>query len=180
MRDGAQGLGPLDMTITGRASVPAPGRRTAAAPLRELARQILDLEAMTDYDDSAASAVVVGMAERRQRAQRGAGARHRHHRFACAAAASTSMAVRQPRPAAHAVRSGLPRRGDGRHQPAALREECRHHGPLFEHAKACAAEIGFVLEDTPLTGGVSAVTFLAGTRHPDARRAGRRPRRLLR
>jgi glutamate carboxypeptidase len=32
---------------------------------------------------------------------------------------------------------------------------------LFEHAKACAAEIGFVLEDTPLTGGVSDGNFPA-------------------
>src|SRR4029077_6289749 len=32
---------------------------------------------------------------------------------------------------------------------------------LFEHAKACAAEVGFVLEDTPLTGGVSDGNFPA-------------------
>ena len=32
---------------------------------------------------------------------------------------------------------------------------------LFEHARACAAEIGFVLEDTPLTGGVSDGNFPA-------------------
>ena len=32
---------------------------------------------------------------------------------------------------------------------------------LFEHAKACADEVGFLLEDTPLTGGVSDGNFPA-------------------
>jgi glutamate carboxypeptidase len=32
---------------------------------------------------------------------------------------------------------------------------------LFEHAQACAQEIGFTLEDTPLTGGVSDGNFPA-------------------
>ena len=32
---------------------------------------------------------------------------------------------------------------------------------LFEHARACAAEVGFALDDTPLTGGVSDGNFPA-------------------
>jgi hypothetical protein len=46
----------------------------------------------------------------------------------------------------------------------------------FEHAKACAAEVGFVLQDTSLTGGVSDGNFSAalGILTLDGRGAGGR------
>jgi len=152
-----KGWGRFDMTITGRASHAGLRPQDGRSAVRELARQILDLEAITDID--AGTTVVVGMV-------RGGNAPN-----VVPAEAHATIDLRVP-PAvdagqvmqrivqrrAHdpdcsiAVTGGINRPAYGKSAGIAA---------LFEHARACAAEIGFLLEDTPLTGGVSDGNFPA-------------------
>ena len=152
-----KGWGRFDMTITGRASHAGSRPQDGRSALRELARQILDLEAISD--PAVGISVVVGMAQ-------GGSAPN-----VVPALATATIDLRVPpgidadavvqrvlqRPAFDPdcrveVEGGINRPAYGKNEGITA---------LFEHAKACAAEIGFVLEDTPLTGGVSDGNFPA-------------------
>lgn len=152
-----KGWGRFDMTITGRASHAGSRPQDGRSALRELARQILDLEAISD--PVVGISVVVGMAQ-------GGSAPN-----VVPALATATIDLRVPpgidadavvqrvlqRPAFDPdcrveVSGGINRPAYGKNEGITA---------LFEHARACAAEIGFVLEDTPLTGGVSDGNFPA-------------------
>ena len=152
-----KGWGRFDMTITGRASHAGSRPQDGRSALRELARQILDLEAISD--PAVGISVVVGMAQ-------GGSAPN-----VVPALATATIDLRVPpgidadavvqrvlqRPAFDPdcrveVSGGINRPAYGKNEGITA---------LFEHARACAAEIGFVLEDTPLTGGVSDGNFPA-------------------
>ncbi len=152
-----KGWGRFDMTITGRASHAGSRPQDGRSALRELARQILDLESISD--PAIGVSVVVGMAQ-------GGSAPN-----VVPALATATIDLRVPpgidadavvqrvlqRPAFDPdcrveVEGGINRPAYGKNEGITA---------LFEHAKACAAEIGFVLEDTPLTGGVSDGNFPA-------------------
>jgi glutamate carboxypeptidase len=152
-----KGWGRFDMTITGRASHAGSRPQDGRSALRELAHQILDLEAITDH--AAGISVVVGTAQ-------GGSAPN-----VVPAAARATIDLRVP-PGIDidAVVDRVLRR-------TAFDPDCRVEvvgginrppyakspgiAALFEHARECAAEIGFALEDTPLTGGVSDGNFPA-------------------
>ena len=152
-----KGWGRFDMTITGRASHAGSRPQDGRSALRELARQILDLEAISD--PAVGISVVVGMAQ-------GGSAPN-----VVPALATATIDLRVPpgidadavvqhvlqRPAFDPdCRVGVT---GGINRPAYAKNE--GITALFEHAKGCAAEIGFALEDTPLTGGVSDGNFPA-------------------
>jgi glutamate carboxypeptidase len=152
-----KGWGRFDMTITGRASHAGSRPQDGRSALRELARQILDLESISD--PAIGISVVVGMAQ-------GGSAPN-----VVPALATATIDLRVP-PGIDAdavVRRVLQRPAfdpdcrievtGGINRPAYAKNE--GITALFEHAKSCAAEIGFVLEDTPLTGGVSDGNFPA-------------------
>ncbi|WP_395712286.1 M20 family metallopeptidase [Reyranella sp.] len=152
-----KGWGRFDMTITGRASHAGSRPQDGRSALRELARQILDLEAISD--PAVGISVVVGMAQ-------GGSAPN-----VVPALATATIDLRVP-PGIDAdavVQRVLNRPAfdpdcrievtGGINRPAYAKNE--GITALFEHAKSCAAEIGFVLEDTPLTGGVSDGNFPA-------------------
>jgi glutamate carboxypeptidase len=152
-----KGWGRFDMTITGRASHAGSRPQDGRSALRELARQILDLEAISD--PAAGISVVVGMAQ-------GGSAPN-----VVPALATATIDLRVPPgiDAEAVVQRFLQRPAfdpdcrievtGGINRPAYAKNE--GITALFEHAKGCAAEIGFVLEDTPLTGGVSDGNFPA-------------------
>ncbi|MFO1159763.1 MAG: M20 family metallopeptidase [Reyranellaceae bacterium] len=152
-----KGWGRFDMTITGRASHAGSRPQDGRSALRELARQILDLEAISD--PAAGISVVVGMAQ-------GGSAPN-----VVPALATATIDLRVP-PGIDAdavVQRVLQRPAfdpdcrieviGGINRPAYAKNE--GITALFEHARSCAQEIGFVLEDTPLTGGVSDGNFPA-------------------
>ena len=124
--------------------------------IREIARQILDLEAMTDY--SRELTVNVGLVRGGTRSN------------VVPEEASIDVDVRMPNPAIGAeiverIRSIRPYDPDvvlhvegGINRPGY--EKTPALAELFEHAKALAAEIGFVLEDLK-TGGGSDGNFTA-------------------
>ena len=152
-----KGWGRFDMTITGRASHAGSRPQDGRSALSELARQILDLEAITDF--AKGISVVVGMAS-------GGSAPN-----VVPALATATIDLRVP-PGIDAV--AIVQRVLKR---TPFDPDCRievtggiNRPPyeknagitaLFEHARACAVEIGFTLEDTPLTGGVSDGNFPA-------------------
>jgi glutamate carboxypeptidase len=152
-----KGWARFEMSITGRASHAGLRPQDGRSALRELARQILDLEAMTDYD--AGITVVVGTAE-------GGSA---PNVVPAEARATIDLRVPPTIDAEEVVQRIMQRRAHdpdcriavmgGINRPA----YCKSAGiaALFEHARACAAEVGFALEDTPLTGGVSDANFPA-------------------
>jgi glutamate carboxypeptidase len=152
-----KGWGRFDMTITGRASHAGSRPQDGRSALSELARQILDLEAITDYDKGIS--VVVGMAS-------GGSAPN-----VVPALATATIDLRVPPgidvdAVVNRVLQRKPFDPDcrvevtgGINRPPY--EKNAGIAALFEHAKACAAEVGFVLEDTPLTGGVSDGNFPA-------------------
>jgi glutamate carboxypeptidase len=152
-----KGWGRFDMTITGRASHAGSRPQDGRSALGELARQILDLQAITDY--AKGISVVVGMAS-------GGSAPN-----VVPALATATIDLRVP-PGIDTdavvqrvlkrdpfdpdcrieVTGGINRPPYGKNAGIA---------GLFEHAKGCAREIGFELEDTPITGGVSDGNFPA-------------------
>lgn len=152
-----KGWGRFDMTITGRASHAGSRPQDGRSALRELARQILDLESISD--PAVGISIVVGMAQ-------GGSAPNVVPALATAtidlrvppgidADAVVQRVLQRPAfdPDCRVEASG------GINRPAYGKNE--GITALFEHARACAAEIGFVLEDTPLTGGVSDGNFPA-------------------
>ena len=152
-----KGWGRFDMTITGRASHAGLRPQDGHSAVRELARQILDLEAMTDYD--AGTTVVVGTVQ-------GGSAPN-----VVPAEARATIDVRVPPTieAGEVVQRIMQRRAYDPDCTIAMTGDINRPAygksadiaALFEHARACAAEVGFALEDTPLTGGVSDGNFPA-------------------
>jgi glutamate carboxypeptidase len=133
-----KGWGRFEMTITGRASHAGVRPQDGRSAVRELARQILDLEAMTDYD--AGIPVMVGTVQ-------GGSAPN-----VVPAEARASIDLRVP-PSVDA--DGIVQRIRQRkaHDPdcaIAVTGDLPAYGKsaaiaaLFERAQACAAEVGFV------------------------------------
>jgi glutamate carboxypeptidase len=152
-----KGWGRFEMTITGRAAHAGLRPQDGRSAVRELARQILDLEAMTDY--KAGVTVVVGTVQ-------GGSA---PNVVPAEARASIDLRVPPTVDAGEVVQRILQRKA---HDPdCAITVAGDINRPaygksasiaaLFEHARICAAEAGFVLEDAPLTGGVSDGNFPA-------------------
>jgi glutamate carboxypeptidase len=151
-----KGTARFDLRITGRAAHSGSRHHDGRNALRELARQILDLEAMTDYGTGVT--VNVGLA--------GGGTRANvvpEHAFA-----EIDMRVPNPEIGDQAVAHVLaikPYDPDckltitgGMNRPGY--EKSPEIAALFEHARGLAAEIGFELKDLK-TGGGSDGNFTA-------------------
>lgn len=152
-----KGWGRFDMTITGRASHAGSRPQDGRSAVRELAHQILDLEAITNFDVGVT--VVVGTAQGGSAPNVVPAEAHATIDLRVPPTVDADTYVRRildrkPRDAdcSIIVTGGINRPAYGKNAGIAA---------LFEHAKACAAEVGFVLEDTPLTGGVSDGNFPA-------------------
>ena len=152
-----KGWGRFDMTITGRASHAGSRPQDGRSAVRELAHQILDLEAITNFDVGVT--VVVGTAQGGSAPNVVPAEAHATIDLRVPPTVDADTYVRRildrkPRDAdcSITVAGGINRPAYGKNAGIAA---------LFEHAKACAAEVGFVLEDTPLTGGVSDGNFPA-------------------
>ena len=152
-----KGWGRFEMTITGRAAHAGLRPQDGRSAVRELARQILDLEAMTDYD--AGITVVVGTAE-------GGSA---PNVVPAEARATIDLRVPPTIDAGEVVQRIVQRRAHDPDCTVTVTGDINRPAysksagiaALFEHARGCAAEVGFVLEDTPLTGAVSDGNFPA-------------------
>jgi glutamate carboxypeptidase len=152
-----KGWGRFDMTITGRASHAGSRPQDGRSAVRELARQILDLEAMTNYD--AGITVVVGTVQ-------GGSA---PNVVPAEARATIDLRVPPTIDAGEIVERIVQRRAQDSDCTITVTGDINRPAysksagiaALFEHAKVCAAEVGFTLEDTPLTGGVSDGNFPA-------------------
>lgn len=152
-----KGWGRFEMTITGRASHAGLRPQDGRSAVSELAQQILDLEAMTDYDIG--TTVVMGTV-------RGGSAPNVVPSEACASidlrvppsvdASDVVQRILQRKP--HAPDCAVAVTGDI-NRPAYSKSA--GIAALFEHAQVCAAEVGFALDDAPLTGGVSDGNFTA-------------------
>ena len=152
-----KGWGRFDMTITGRASHAGSRPQDGRSAVRELAHQILDLEAITDFDVGVTVVVGTvqgGSAPNVMPAEARATIDLRVPPTVDADTIVQRILDRKPHDAdcSIAVSGGINRPAYGKNAGIAA---------LFEHAKVCAAEVGFVLEDTPLTGGVSDGNFPA-------------------
>jgi glutamate carboxypeptidase len=152
-----KGWGRFDIKITGRASHAGSRPQDGRSAIRELARQILALEAMTDF--ATGVSVVVGTMQ-------GGSV---PNVVPAEAAATIDLRVPTPELAATmparilALRSYDPdcrlEISGGINRPPYLKNE--GIAALFRHAQGCARELGFELQDTPLTGGVSDGNFAA-------------------
>lgn len=145
------------MTITGRASHAGSKPEEGRSALNELASQILDLEAITDFKTGVS--VVVGMAQGGSApnvvpAEARATIDLRVPPTVDADAIVGRILDRKPfTPDCQVVVTG------GINRPPYAKND--GIAALFRHAQACAAEFGYKLEDTPLTGGVSDGNFPA-------------------
>ena len=151
-----KGTARFDLRITGRAAHSGARHEDGRSALKELARQILDLEAMTDY--ATGVTVNVGLASGGTRAN------------VVAEQAVAEIDVRVPNPeigdaAVARVLAIRPYDPDctltitgGMNRPGY--EKDAHIAALFEHARGLAAEIGFELRDLK-TGGGSDGNFTA-------------------
>jgi glutamate carboxypeptidase len=152
-----KGWGRFEMRITGRASHAGSRPQDGRSAVHELARQILDLEAITDFD--AGITVVVGTVH-------GGSAPNVVPAEACA---TIDLRVPPTVDAAQVVQRIVQRRAHDPDCTIAVTGDINRPAysksagiaALFERARACAAEVGFVLEDMPLTGGVSDGNFPA-------------------
>jgi glutamate carboxypeptidase len=152
-----KGVGLFRIDVTGRASHAGARPQDGRSAIREIAKQILDLEAMTDFGTGVTC--VVGMISG------GTGAN------VVPAHATASIDLRVPNDAfaqemvekilarkpydpdcVVKVTGGINRPPYGKNPGIAS---------LYEHARACASEIGFELQDVPLTGGGSDGNFTA-------------------
>jgi glutamate carboxypeptidase len=152
-----KGVGRFVMTIEGRPAHAGARHEDGRSAVRELARQVLAVEAMTDY--AAGVTTNVGLVS-------GGTGVNVVPQFAAAeidlrvpdAAVAATMTRRILALGAHdpdvrvAVEGGMNRPPYGKDAGIAR---------LFEHARACAAELGFDLKDVPLTGGGSDGNFTA-------------------
>ena len=153
-----KGTARFDVEIAGRAAHSGARHQDGRSAIKELARQILDLEAMTDYDTGVT--VNVGVIHGGTRA----------NVVADHASAEVDMRVPNPRLGEKAIARVLalkPYDKDtvleitgGLNRPGY--EKSRAIARIFEHARTLAAEIGFALEDVA-TGGGSDGNFTAAT-----------------
>jgi glutamate carboxypeptidase len=151
-----KGTARFDLTVTGRSAHSGARHQDGRSAIKELARQILDLEAMTDY----ATGVTVNVGVIRGGTRANVVAEH--------ASAEVDMRVPNPEIGDKAmarvmaikphdpdttieITGGLNRPGYDK-SPAIER--------LFQHAKRLAAQIGFELDDL-MTGGGSDGNFTA-------------------
>jgi glutamate carboxypeptidase len=151
-----KGTARFDLAITGRAAHSGARHEDGRSALKELARQILDLEAMTDY----ATGVTVNVGV--------AGGGSRANVVADHAFAEIDMRVPNPQIGDPAVARVLAIKAydpdctvtitGGMNRPGY--EKDARIGALFEHARGLAAEIGFDLQDLK-TGGGSDGNFTA-------------------
>src|SRR5215472_17029828 len=131
--------------------------RAGRSAVRELAWQILDLEAMTDYD--AGITVVVGTVQ-------GGSA---PNVVPAEARATIDLRVPPTIDAGEIMQRIVQRRAHDPDCTVTVTGDINRPAysksatitALFEHARVCAAQVGFALEDTPLTGGVSDGNFPA-------------------
>ena len=152
-----KGVARFDLAITGRPSHSGLNHDAGRSAIREMARQILDIEAMTDYargvttnvglvnggtgvnvvprDASAAIDMRVATAEDGQ--------------IFC----QKMLAI-----SAYNIDVTLDISGGMNRPPFEASEGTM---ALFEHARACAADVGFALEAVPMTGGGSDGNFTA-------------------
>ncbi len=144
-----KGSARFDITVHGRASHSGARHQDGRNAIKELARQILDLEAMTDYD--LGLTVNVGIISGGTRAN------------VVPAQAHATVDMRVPTPAlaeeaiarVHAIKPYDPdiriEISGGLNRPAY--EKGPEIAALFDHAKGLAAEIGFELQDLKTGGG---------------------------
>ena len=153
-----KGTARFDLRVTGRLAHSGARHQDGRSAIKELARQILDLEAMTDY----ASGVTVNVGVIKGGSRANVVPDH--------ASAEIDMRVPNPKIGDKAIARVLalkPYDKDttleitgGLNRPGY--EKSRAIGRLFEQARALAADIGFTLEDVA-TGGGSDGNFTAAT-----------------
>ncbi|MDQ4135418.1 MAG: M20 family metallopeptidase [Pseudomonadota bacterium] len=152
-----KGVGRFDVHVEGRPAHSGSRHPDGRSAIREAARQILKIENMTDY--SRGVTTTVGLIS-------GGTAMNvipQHCRFSVDLRVET---VADGEGYAAALLGLTPHDPDvrvtvegGMNRPPYERTE--GVARLFEHARACAAELGFVLEDVPRTGGGSDGNFTA-------------------
>ncbi|WP_158747259.1 M20 family metallopeptidase [Acidisphaera sp. L21] len=151
-----KGTARFDLHITGRASHSGTNHSNGRSAIRELARQVLDIEAMTDY--ATGLTVNVGVVAGGSRANIVAPTARAEIDMRVPdaavgdAAMARLMAIRPYDPDVTLVMEG------GLNRPAFTKSD--DIAQLFEHARTLAAEIGFELEDEA-TGGGSDGNFTA-------------------
>ena len=153
---GRKGTARFDLRVTGRSAHSGARHQDGRSAIKELARQILDLEAMTDYS----SGVTVNVGVIRGGTRANVVAEH--------ASAEIDMRVPNPEIGAKAIARLLavkPHDADtiveisgGLNRPGY--EKSPAIAKLFEHARELASRIGFELEDLT-TGGGSDGNFTA-------------------
>jgi glutamate carboxypeptidase len=152
-----KGVARFELAVTGRPSHSGVNHEAGRSAVRELARQILDIEAMTDYGRGVTTNV--GMI----RGGTGVNVVPRE------AFADVDMRVVTAEDGEEYCRRMLaltPHDPDvtvtvtgGMNRPPFEASEATM--ALFEHARSCAADVGFVLETVPMTGGGSDGNFTA-------------------
>lgn len=152
-----KGVARFDIRIKGRPSHAGLRHQDGRSAIREMARQILAIEAMTDYARGITTNVGVvagGTGVNVVPAECSAGV---DLRFPDAASgdelSGRILSLRAADPDIEVTVTG------GINRPAYVKDA--GIARLFEHARQLAAEIGFDLEDVPLTGGGSDGNFTA-------------------
>lgn len=152
-----KGVGRFDVHVEGRPAHSGSRHPDGRSAVREAARQILKIEALTDY--SRGVTTTVGLIS----GGTAANVIPQHCRFSVdlrveteADGESFSAALLGLSPHDADVRVTVE---GGMNRPPYERTESVAR--LFDHARACAAEIGFDLEDVPRTGGGSDGNFTA-------------------
>jgi glutamate carboxypeptidase len=152
-----KGVGRFEVHVEGRPAHSGSRHPDGRSAIREAARQILKIEALTDYGRGVTT--TVGLIS-------GGTAMNvipQHCRFSVDLRVET---VADGEAFAAAILGVAPHDPDvrvtvegGMNRPPYERTE--GVARLFEHARACAAELGFALEDVPRTGGGSDGNFTA-------------------
>ena len=152
-----KGVARFDLAITGRPSHSGVSHEAGRSAIREMARQILDIEAMTDYARGVTTNVgqvqggtAVNVVPRDASAvidMRVASAEDGE------AFCDRMLAIQPHDPDVTLEISG------GMNRPPF--EASEGTLALFEHARACAADVGITLEAVPMTGGGSDGNFTA-------------------
>lgn len=152
-----KGVGRFAVRLTGRPSHAGVRHEDGRSAIREAARQVLDIEAMTDY--ARGITVNVGIIK----GGTGVNVVPEECEFEVDlrvpdTTTGEEMTARLLGLKAYDADVRLAVEG-GMNRPPFRKDE--GIARLFDHAKACAAEIGFELKDVPLTGGGSDGNFTA-------------------
>jgi glutamate carboxypeptidase len=147
----------FELSITGRPSHAGVNHDLGRSAIRELARQILDIEAMTDYERGVTTNVGLisggtgvnvvprdAAAEIDMRVETAEDGALYCERMLAITAYDPDVTLE--------ITGGMNR------PPFEASEGTM---ALFEHARACAADVGFVLDTVPMTGGGSDGNFTA-------------------